>query len=432
MNPTSLLVLILTSLLAIVIGYERKPCTRSVRPQFQLPDCFVPPMDSSLLLSSASFLMSHDAATGYIKRTSLSGGGVIASYGKNQVGTAYDQLNNGARALDLRPKYLNNGTVIFHHGMVNIPVTLEQLVSDVVRWCGENDDELVLLLASELGYESSEDEYSDDNPAITAIASVYSALGVSYVHCNDLYGLTVEETMEIAALSSGGYLLALDGQDRYASFCGKSNWVESQLVTCYPLAEEKCTKGKNTVPMGYLREYVKASANNDETDDSSTLGPPADLYNKPFNEIQALWQVTVASATAGLAHLSTILNDNIKSKVNEEMVDMIYDGEFQAISLFAVDNVSLNGNALLSVLRNTCGQSELDECGRSIPPPRLKYFHASWIGWTLLYLGITALAFSIVCRKEDKRLLNTFLERCMKCKNVDTDDSSRREELLQN
>ena len=329
--------LLITVTICIVSGFERKPCTRSVRPQFQLPDCYVPPMNPSLLLSSVSFLMSHDAATGYIKRTSLSGGGVIASYGKNQVGTAYDQLNNGARALDLRPYYLTNGTVIFHHGLVNIPVTMEQLVSDVVRWCGENDDELVLLLSSELGYESYNDQYSDDLVAIQAISSIYNKLGVSYLKCTDVYGLTVEETMELASLPFGGYALALDGQDRDASFCGKSNWVASKLVTCYPPGEEKCTNGRNSQPMSSLKEYILASANNEATDDSSTLGPPASLYYHPFNEIQALWQVTVASATAGLAHFSSILNDNIKSKINEEMVDMIYDGNFQAISLFAVD-----------------------------------------------------------------------------------------------
>ena len=76
---------------------------------------------------------------------------------------------------------------------------------------------------------------------------------------------------------------------------------------------------------------------------------------------------------------------------------------------------------------------ELEECGRSIPPPRLKYFHMTWIGWTIIYLGITAVAFTIVCRKEDKRLLYTFFERCSERRRhkADMDDTSRREELLQ-
>jgi hypothetical protein len=423
------------TVMVVVLGYERKPCTRIVRPQFQLPDCYVPDMNPSMLLSSASFLMSHNAATGYIKRGSLAAGGMTASYAKNQVGTAYDQLNDGARALDLRPKYLANGTVIFHHGSANLPVTLEQLVSDAVRWCNENDDELVLLLNSELGYESKDDEYDNYNAAIEAMATVFNNLGVPYLHCNDVYGLTVAETMEIAALPSGGFLVALDGHNRYASFCGKNNWVPGQLVTCYPQADEKCTDGRESKPMAALKEYILASANNEATNDYYTLGPPANLYDYPFNEIQAFWQVDQASATAGLTHLSTILNDNIKSKVNEEMVQMIYNGKFQAISLFAVDNVALHGNALLSVLRTTCGQSQLKVCGRDMSPPKMEYFRMSRIGWTLLYLGGTALAFILICRKKDKRLLCTFAARgsewlkSLITKDVSS-DSSRHEDLL--
>ena len=74
----------------------------------------------------------------------------------------------------------------------------------------------------------------------------------------------------------------------------------------------------------------------------------------------------------GLSHFSSILEDNHASNVNADMVDLIYDGGFNSISLFAVDNVALHGNALLSVLRNTCGQSELDECGRDVPIPPMR------------------------------------------------------------
>jgi hypothetical protein len=392
-------------------------------------------MNKDLLLSSASFLMSHDAATGYIKRTSLAGGGMTASYAKNQVGTVYDQLNDGARALDLRPKYLANGTVVFHHGSANLPVTLEQLVSDAVKWCGENENELVLLFNSELGYESKDDEYNNYKDAIDAMATVFSKFGVAYLHCNDVYGLTVAETMQLAALPSGGYLVALDGHNQYASFCGKMNWVEDKLVTCYPQGDQKCTNARESKPITQLKEYILASANNEATDDYYTLGPPANLYDYPFNEIQAMWQVSTSSAAVGLAHLSTLLQDNVHSKINEEMVQMIYNGEFQAISLFAVDNVALHGNALLSVLRNTCGQSGIDVCGRNLPPPKLEYFHLSKIGWTMLYIGGTGLAFILICRKQDKRLLYTFVAKSVErlqgllTKN-DSSDASRQEDLL--
>lgn len=146
------------------------------------------------------------------------------------------------------------------------------------------------------------------------------------------------------------------------------------------------------MPMQMLKEYVLASANNDETDDSETLGPPADLEAYPFNEIQALWQVSAKSAATGLAHLSSLLEDNRRSQVNAEMVDMIWEGDFSAISLFAIDNVHLNGNAILSVLRNTCGQSDIDACGQDVAKPKMTYLHYGSIIACLFATSIVSLA----------------------------------------
>ena len=135
--------------------------------------------------------------------------------------------------------------------------------------------------------------------------------------------------------------------------------------------------------MQMLKQYILASANNEATDDSSTLGPPADLEAHPFNEIQALWQVSAKSAATGLAHLSSLLEDNRRSHVNAEMVDMIWDGEFNQISLFAIDNVHLNGNAILSVLRNACGQSDTKTCGKDVAKPQILYLDGRIGAWLL-------------------------------------------------
>ena len=223
--------------------------------------------------------------------------------------------------------------------------------------------------------------YQDENTtndggenAVAAVSAVYTNLGIQYVECGDLYGLTVQETMEIAKFSNNmgsGYLLAMDQHDFYLSSCAKSNWISDQLVTCYQNGTLPCTK-QNSPAFNDLRSYILASANNEATDDSNQLGPPASLDSHPFNTIQAIWQTTTRSAAAGLGHLSTLIDDNSKSRINAKLVDLVYDGEFDAISLFLVDHVKLNGNALLSVLRNTCGQSDLgDECGSQISKPRM-------------------------------------------------------------
>lgn len=328
-------------------------------------------MDGSLLLSSASFLMAHDSGTGY-----LSGKRGISSatnlYAKNQRGTAYDQLQNGARALDVRPKLLQNGTVTLHHGAIAIGTTLETLVQDAVRWCNENPSELVLILHNNMAYDSNLSP--DADTAVGALSALYEANGVPYVGCGDVYGLTVAETMEMSMLANGGYLLALDQQDAYTSFCGKSNYISEKIVTCYPNNRTvPCTNAKSPTH-SMLKEYVLASANNDATDSAYVLGPPKSLDVWPFNIIQGIWQVDTKSAASGVAHVSSVIDDNTKSRINSQLVNWIYNGEFNGISLLMVDNVALNGNALTSVLRNACGQSELgeEECGTAIGKPKLK------------------------------------------------------------
>uniref|UniRef100_A0A7S0TDG6 Phosphatidylinositol-specific phospholipase C X domain-containing protein n=1 Tax=Pseudo-nitzschia delicatissima TaxID=44447 RepID=A0A7S0TDG6_9STRA len=431
-------------------AFRHNSCSSDVARQFQFNDCYLPDLADDLLLSEAGFVMSHDSATGYLKKSSrLLSNGATNLYAKNQIGDAYQQLDDGARALDVRPKLLTNGTVVLHHGALPIAVTLEKLVSDARSWAVDNPDELVLILHSNFAYASADtsssnnydaddvtDDYNqydddlynddlysddaiDDNNAdddysiepsaettVEALSEVYDKLGVKYVECSDLYELTVGEAKELAqlypvyissdddnandnndndgdnadgfddegtqteaptgsptaaaTLPGGGYLLAMDRHDYYASSCAKENWVEDSLVTCYSTEDDilPCTDRKS-VQHRKIKEYALASANNEPSDSNYVLGPPGSTYDYPFNEIQALWQVDGVSAALGMRHVSSIIDDNTKSHLNARVVDWVYNEEFKAISLLAVDQVRLNGNALTSVLRNRCGQSEL-------------------------------------------------------------------------
>lgn len=195
-------------------GYHLAPCEKvSVRRQFQFSDCYVPNLNTDLYLNQASFVMAHDTATGYLNinnnddadgngnSNNNQAGGVYSNeydgvdnmnnavyqggdndnnqysnnaahpsrwntvttrllslYGKTQVGTVYDQLNDGARALDLRPKIYNNGTIGFHHGsLIDVPlnsITLGGLLDDAKQWANDNPKELVLIFHSELVHEA--------------------------------------------------------------------------------------------------------------------------------------------------------------------------------------------------------------------------------------------------------------------------------------
>jgi hypothetical protein len=429
-------------------AFHHNSCSSDVAKKFQFADCYLPDLADDLLLSEAGFLLSHDAATGYLKKSSgLLTNGATNLYSKNQIGDVYQQLDDGARALDVRPKILTNGTIVLHHGSLPIAVTLERLVIDARRWAVDNPDELVLIFHSDFDYAStktsSSSSYNDDDgnqdgdddgdgdddnasandddatdddaivasadTTVAALSQVYANLGVTYVTCADLYGLTVSEAKELAQLSpvnystgdddaSGGddsygddngnenepgqtdaptesptksptqaptetdygYLLAMDRHDVYAGSCAKQNYVANRIVTCYSSNNEilPCTDHKS-VQHRKLKEYALASANNEPTDSNSVLGPPASTYYYPFNEVQTLWQVDGISAALGVSHVSSIIDDNTKSHLNARVVDWVYNEEFDGISLLAVDHVRLNGNALTSVLRNRCGQSEL-------------------------------------------------------------------------
>jgi hypothetical protein len=86
--------------------------------------------------------------------------------------------------------------------------------------------------------------------------------------------------------------------------------------------------------------------------------------------------------------------------------------------------------------RNACGQSDVDVCGHDLAPPKLVYLHLSKIAWSMLFLYGTAFACILVCRKQDKRLLNTFILKSLErlqgilTKNDSSEDSGRHEDLL--
>jgi hypothetical protein len=297
---------------------------------------------------------------------------VLSLYGKTQVGSAYDQLNNGARALDLWPKIYANNSIGFHHGdLIDVPlasIDLDSLIQHVKQWCRDNPQELVLIFHSELVHElgysylSSAVETEDGGSmyyGIDAMRQVYDTGDVPYYSCEELSNLTVAEAMDMSDLSrfgGVGYLLAVDRHDiceslsylifyhtctlypnqlgyctyTDASFCGKANWSQDRLVTCY--STENYNQQSNTfIPctdlkkygqykLTLLKSYTKASANNEPSDNAYELGPPSNTYWYPFNQIQAFWQVDTPSVQLGIMHGSSLLDDNRISRVNEEMV----------------------------------------------------------------------------------------------------------------
>ena len=109
-----------------------------------------------------------------------------------------------------------DGSVVFHHGGVEIDVTLDSVLEEIVKWVGENPQELVLILPSNAVYEST-DSWNDDggytNLYYSTMYRSFSKYGIKYSNCQQVYEYTVGDTMALAQLSTGGYVLALDAQD---------------------------------------------------------------------------------------------------------------------------------------------------------------------------------------------------------------------------
>lgn len=68
-------------------------------------------------LNRVPFLFAHDAGTGYLEKH---GTGVVDGWTKTQSTGFGAQLDCGARAFDARPKLSDGGTLVFHHGKVEV------------------------------------------------------------------------------------------------------------------------------------------------------------------------------------------------------------------------------------------------------------------------------------------------------------------------
>ena len=99
-------------------------------------------------------------------------------------------------------------------------------------------------------------------------------------------------------------------------------------------------------------------------DDSSTKSTPVDQMtaymdkitkegsdgSTPFYQIQALWEESTASVVIGELHLSSLVNDEEKSKLNALMTSYIEADRFENLNYVEVNNVCDGGVELKAAL----------------------------------------------------------------------------------
>lgn len=185
---------------------------------------------NAALLRQSPFLMTHDSGTGYIGV-----GDVLKDVAMCQTIGLVDQLNCGARALDMRMfqasyRKLSIGsqrrrTIKYHHGKVpawKSDQTLDSTLQGLVDWAGSHPSELILLMASHtyhsdsVGALAGDGDMTHDETLMGEVRSFFDKFGVPWeFNCNKANGWSLDEAKAAAKMANGGMMIVLDGSNCY-------------------------------------------------------------------------------------------------------------------------------------------------------------------------------------------------------------------------
>ncbi|CAE8603235.1 unnamed protein product [Polarella glacialis] len=291
---------------------------------------------AGILLNSAPFLYSHNAGTGLGMSGCLGKGEERAcnpgghdpytqpSDTQTQQGSLADQLNCGARALDLKLAQYD-GKVIFHHdwatsmGEINLPgkMNFTSSMVDVISWASQHPDELVMLIFNHcMNFNKSTSEVIDcyapffANKVQELGINIVPGLGGPTCHSGTGTGMTLEAAKKAATLPGGGMLLAVF-DDSNSSTCTNEHyddsvtWGETMTWKRYNQCPYLGTENNESAPWTNLWKYLQRCFGTD---------PQGKLH-----ESQALWQ-----ATSNAAYF--IITNEEHSMINEAVYKQIESG----------------------------------------------------------------------------------------------------------
>ena len=275
------------------------------------------------LINSYPIIMAHDAASGEIVEERDH---VVMEWTRTQGTGLVGQLNCGARSFDYRP-YLQGGVLFAHHGPVVVHKTMSSSVEEVMDWCNDNNDELVVLYVTSC---DGDEGCMDAAKALLAKKNVYTIS-----ECANLQGLTYGEAKKLGKLRKGGSLIAVIE-------CTTENYDPSLACTgkgyvCYDWGWPEHTA---SVPWDAFSAYMFSTTAADPTATSPNLWMA-----------QAHWQSTTASVVLGTLHNSSLLLDESRGGVNIWVEKSIRSGLFKYLNILELDNVCDNGNNILAALR---------------------------------------------------------------------------------
>jgi len=198
--------------------------------------CTVLSMDAALLRQSP-LLMTHDSATGYIGVDDLR-----KSVAMTQTISLVDQLNCGARALDMRlfqSSYrpleigsMRRRSIQYHHGKFpawTSDQSLDTTLPGLVDWARRHPTELVLFLtantyhSNSVGALAGDGDMTHDPTLMKEVRTKFEWFGVRWeFDCDKINGWELEDAMAAAKMDNGGMMIVLDEMN-----CIDSMWDSS-------------------------------------------------------------------------------------------------------------------------------------------------------------------------------------------------------------
>jgi hypothetical protein len=280
--------------------------------------------DLNTSLNQFPIILSHDAATGELNDKRYNK--VVDKYAQTQSTNLVGQLDCGSRGFDYRPYLEKDGELIAHHGGIKVHKKMSESITEVINWANHNQDELILFYMS---------HYDGEEGCKDASLELIKSNGINnpVVDCNDFKSMTLLDAINRGKLENGGSILVV-------SDCVEEEYDPS--IECYNkdyVCYDSWPKDTKQIPMQHLADYMINTTNNIPVNDGRLW------------MVQAHWQSSVGSITLGEAHLSSILQDEEKSNVNQWIATNILNKTWNNLNLIEVDNVCNGGNDILNAIR---------------------------------------------------------------------------------
>ncbi|GMH73537.1 hypothetical protein TL16_g06221 [Triparma laevis f. inornata] len=312
-------------------------------------------------LDEYGMIMVHDAASGYLDTNNIVTKEVYDWTRTQDMPThsAADLLFCGARSFDWRPSY-KESKLQAHHGDVTIEHTFSDTLDEITFWAAANPTELVIMHI----WDCVSDDSGDCTTEVLKELSFRNLTAID--DCNKLNGITVGEAKALAQAPSSGLGLVLpimpttgntggqacsaENYDESIACWGTKSFTKSSSDPANPDVFD-CIELENINVDALYKDLSVEEKNGLMTtymDKVSQAGPSQGSV--PMYQIQALWEESVASVVIGELHLSSLIEDEAKSKLNALTASYVNADRFPNLNYIEVNNVCDGGPELLAAL----------------------------------------------------------------------------------